>query len=255
MKTAGLKKAVELLGVNLRRNSPTILTGMSVAGLATTVILAVKATPKAMRLLDEYDEYLGYKTMSDPLTAIKVAYKPYVPAVIMGGVTIACIIGANSINLRRNAALASVYSITEATLKEYQAKVIETIGEKKERAIKDEIAQDKLTKDPINNKSVIMTGKGDTLCYDVLSGRYFKSDIESLRKLENEANHTLIHEVWMSLNEFYYKMGLEGVKLGDETGWNSDRLIEFDFSSKITTDGQLCLVIDYINGPSPTFRN
>jgi hypothetical protein len=173
----------------------------------------------------------------------------------MGGVTVACIIGANSINLKRNAALASVYSITEATLKEYQSKVIETIGEKKEQAVRDEIAKDHLAKDPVSKKEVILTGKGEVLCYDSISGRYFKSDMEKLRRLENDFNKTLLTEMYVSLNDVYYEMGLKGIKIGDDIGWNVDSLIEFNFSSQLTDDGQPCIVVDYLVGPRTDYRH
>ena len=90
---------------------------------------------------------------------MRLTWRYYVPTAIMGGLTIACIIGANSINLRRNAALAGAYSLTEAALKEYQAKVIETIGDKKEQAIRDDIAKDRVKEHPLGEREVIITGK------------------------------------------------------------------------------------------------
>jgi hypothetical protein len=254
MNATGFKKALDVAGNSLRINSPTILTGLGVAGLITTVVLAVKATPKALLLLKESDEYLGYKTTSDPVTTIKVAWRPYAPAIIMGGVTVGCMIGANTINLRRNAALASIYSLTEATLREYQSKVVETIGEKKEKKIKDDIAKDRIDKNPSLNKGIIYTGKGDTLCYDTLSGRYFKSDMEFLRKIQNDVNRDIINHMWLSLNELYSELGLKGIKIGDDIGWNTDNLVEFEFSAQLSDEGVPTMVIDYATKPSPTFR-
>ena len=255
MNAKSIKTAVDAVGKTMRSNSPTILTGLGVAGLVTTVVLAVKATPKAMKLIEEYDEYLGYKTTSDPMTTIKVAWKPYIPAMVMGTATIACIIGSNSINLRRNAALAGAYSLTETVLKEYQSKVVETIGEKKEQAIKDEIAKDTIKANPVVGKDVINTGFGDTLCFDTLSGRYFYSNMEALRRAQNDINHDLINDVWVSLNEAYAKMGLKGIDLGEETGWNVDKMLEFEFSSHLSETGVPCLVLGYRRLPFPNFRN
>ena len=132
----------------------------------------------------------------------------------MGSLTVACIIGANSINLRRNAALATVYSLTEATLKEYQSKVVSTIGEVKEKAIKDEIAKDKIEKNKPKKSNVVVTGSGDTLCYDSISGRYFKSDIEKIKSSVNELNRDLLYEMFVSLNDVYYALGLSNIKNG-----------------------------------------
>jgi hypothetical protein len=234
---------------------------LAVAGLVSTVVLAVKATPKAMELIDDEMQERAYiqETEGDttPFTTmdyVKTTWKCYIPAAVMGSVTIACFVGANSINLKRNAALASLYSLSETALKEYQSKVVETIGEKKEQKIRDEVAAERIEKDPKSNKEVIITGKGDVLCYDVISGRYFKSDIERIRRLQNEFNQTLISQMWISLNDVYYELGLKGIKIGDDMGWNSDSLIEFDFSSQLADDGTPCIVVDYSVGPRYDYR-
>lgn len=274
------KQIVTKFGRAFAKNSPTILTGISVAGLISTVVMAVQATPKALGMLDDevfrryeeslvdkdisYMEYLncseGYSVQDrirtlPKLDLIRLTWRCYMPSILMGGLTIGCIVGANSINLRRNAALASVYSLTETALKEYQAKVVETIGENKEQKIRDDIHKDKVAKDPVNNKEVILTGKGDTLCYDVLSGRYFKNDIENIRKIQNELNRDLLTEMFISLNDVYYAFGLAGVKTGNDMGWNVDEgLIEFSFSSQLA-DGIPCLVIDYSAEPKYNYRD
>lgn len=265
MNTTSIKAVTKNVGTVIKKNSPTILTALSVAGFVTTTVMAVKATPKALVILNNAEaeknrinEPKDFDTPYKPITtieALKLTWKCYVPAALMGGVTIACIIGANQINLRRNAALASVYSLTETAFREYQNKVVETIGENKHRKIKDEIAEEKIKKDPVSNKEVIITGKGDMLCYDVISGRYFKNNIENLRKIQNDFNRNLISEMYVSLNELYDAMGLPGIKVGSDLGWTVDAMIEFEFSSKITENGEPCLVIDYLVGPKENFRD
>lgn len=240
-------KKVELLARNLSRNikvnAPTILTGIAVTGLVSSVVLAIKATPKAMDYVILEENLKG-----DDLTkkeVIQATWKCYIPTAVMSGVSIACIIGSNKVNMRRGAALASAYSLTEATLKEYQNKVVEVVGEKKAGVIKDEIAKDVVAKNPASGQEVIITGKGETLCLDVLSGRYFKSDIEKIRKAENDLNSRMLRDEFISLNDVYYEFGLESTKLGDEMGWHQDDgLIYFEFSSQLT-DGIPCMVIDY----------
>lgn len=252
MKTTSIKKVSDAL----IRNSPSILTGLSVGGLITTTIMAVNATPKALdiinqeitdREVEKYGDRLPRLTTKE---IVALTWKCYIPTALMGVTTIACIIGANSINLRRNAALVSLYSLAETTLKEYQAKVIETIGEKKEEKIKEEILQDRIDKNPINNGTVIITGKGDTLCYDSLSGRYFKGDIETIRRIQNDFNKDLLNEMYKPLNELYDELGLEGTELGRDMGWNTEYgLLDISFSAKLTKDGQPCIVLDYRVGP------
>lgn len=255
METKNIQMAAKRFGMTLRKNSPTILTGLAVGGLFGTVVLAVKATPRAMEILEQ-EELARYEdTPITPIETIKLTWKCYVPTVIMGAVTTGCIIGANSIHLRRSAALASAYSITEAALKEYQAKVVETIGENKAKKIKDEIAKETIEKNPVGNREVIITGKGDMLCYDKISGRYFKNNIEQLRRVQNDLNHKLISEMFISLNELYCEIGLAPIKIGSELGWNVDSLIDFSFSSMLSEEGEPCLVVDYLVGPREDYRH
>ena len=248
-----MNKHIQQIGEVLSKNSPTILTGCAVAGLIGTTIMAVRATPGAMRILMCEENLRAKEGTTIPLTkveVIKLTWKGYIPTVVMGGTTIACIVCAHSIGMKRNAALASLYSITEKTLKEYQGKVIETIGEKKEQKIQDDIAKDKILANPPKSDEIILTGKGETLCYDSLSGRYFKSDIEKIRKAENELNKDLLADNFISLNEVYESLGLPRIGLGDELGWSlwiddGDSLVSFTYSSQLTTDGIPCLVLKY----------
>lgn len=236
---------------NVSKNSPVILTSISVVGVATTAILAVKATPKAMRLIEELEEQK--QELQEPVTKkdiIKETWKCYIPAMVVGGATVACIIGSTSISTRRNAALASVYSLSEKAMKEYQAKVVETIGEKKNQEIKDKVAAEKLKRDPVGDKEIVITGNGEMLCYDALSGRYFKSDIEKIKSSINQLNRDLLSEMYLTLNDVYYTLGLAGTKLGDQMGWHVDNgLIDPRFSSQLTENGVPCLVLDFTVEP------
>ena len=237
------------------KHSPEILTGVGIAGMVTTTVMAVRATPKAIQLLDEEKRRQNTEKL-EPIDAIKTAWKSYIPAAVTGTVSVACLIGASSVNARRNAALTAAYTISESTLRDYQKKVVETIGEKKEQTVRDAVAKERLEKNPVENKEVIITTKGDTLCFDAVSGRYFKSDIDKLKKAENKLNRQMRDEMYISLNDFYYEVGLEPIKLGDDLGWNIyNGYIDLRFSSQLATDGTPCLVIDYGYGPRYDFRN
>ena len=233
----------------ITKHSPEILTGIGIAGMITTTIMAVRATPKALILIEERKEEIDVDKLT-PIELIKTTWTCYIPAAIIGGLSIICLIGASSVNARRNAALATAYTLSESALKEYQGKVIETIGEKKEQSVRDAIAKDKIDKNPVSSREVIITEKGNTLCYDAISGRYFKSDIDKIKKAENELNRRMRDEMYISLNEFYYEIGLNPISIGDDIGWNIDRgYIELNFSSQLTDDGNPCLVIDYQLAP------
>ena len=253
IKLPNAKKVIGLAVNEVKRNSTLILTIGAGVGLFTTVVSAVKATPKAMKLIAEEEELEGYEL--EFKDKIVVAWKCYVPATLMGALTLGCIIGINSEYARKNAALASLLSLSEAGLKEYQAKVVETLGERKEQKIYDEVVQERLDKHPLTGKEIYITGNGETLCFEIISSRYFKSNIESLRKIQNDINYALRNDNWVTLNEVYSKMGLASTKLGNSMGWNVDQQFEFEFNTMLAEGGQPCLVIDYVKDPSQSFRN
>lgn len=254
MKKPNLSKIVKSVQTTVIKHSPEILTGIGIAGMITTTVMAVKATPKALMLIEEKKDEEQVDELT-PVETIKTTWKCYIPAVITGTLSTACLIGAQSVSAKRNAALATAYTLSETALKEYQEKVVETIGEKKEQVIQDKVAKDKIEKDPVKNHEVIITQKGDTLCYDVISGRYFKSDMEKIRKAVNNLNYRLNSEMYISLNEFYYELGLRCTELGNELGWNiGDGLIDPKISAQLTEDGEPCLVIDYHIAPRYGFE-
>lgn len=230
---------------SLAKNSPAILTGIGIAGMIGTTVMAVKATPKALRCIErKKDEQHTDKL--PVIEVIKATWKCYVPAAITGVGSAACLIRANSVSTRRNAALLTAYNLSKTALSEYKEKVVETFGEKKEKTIIDAIAKDKVEKDPVTNHEVIVTEKGSTLCYDSLFGRYFTSDIDTIKKAENNLNRIIVSNMYASLNEFYCEIGLSRVEIGDSVGWTiDDGQIEIDFSSQIASDGRPCIVIHY----------
>ena len=239
----------------LKKHSPEILTGIGIAGMITTTVMAVRATPKALILIEERKEEIGAEKL-EAMDMVKTTWACYIPAAITGTLSVACLIGASSVNARRNAALATAYTLSESALKDYQGKVIEMFGEKKNEAVKDAVAKDKVEKNPVVTREVIITEKGNTLCYDAISGRYFKSDIEKIKKAECELNRQMLDDMYVSLNDFYYEIGLDSVKLGDELGWNVDSgYIDLSFSSQLASDGTPCLVIDYSVAPRYDYRN
>lgn len=237
------------------KRSPEILMGIGISGMITTTVLAVKATPKALELIEEKkkEEWVDKLT---PLEVVKVAWKPYIPALVTCVVSTSCLIGASSVNAKRNAALATAYKLSETALTEYREKVIETIGEKKERTVRDRVAEERVKKNPVSKNEVIVTGNGKTLCFDPISGRYFMCSIEVIKRAENELNKQMLHDIsgYVSLNEFYDELGLDHTSVGDDLGWNTDQLIDISFSSQLNDNGEPSVVLDYLVAPKYDFN-
>lgn len=232
------------------KHSPEILTGIGIAGMVTTTVLAVKATPKALELIGLRKFELETEKLT-PIETVKVAWKPYIPAAVTGIASVACLIGASSVSARRNAALATAYQLSTTALAEYKDQVIETVGEKKEEAIREKVSQKQLDKTPVTSSEVIMTGNGTSLCLDPLSKRYFESNIEVVRQAEITLNKQMQQSICgsVSLNEFYDEIGLDRIDIGDDLGWNTNHLIDLDDRPGKSSDGKLCWVIGHNNAP------
>ena len=122
--------------------------------------------------------------------------------------------------------------------------------------IRDKVAEERIKNEPVNKSTIIVSGKGNTCCFDTITKRRFLSDIEAIKKIVNELNRRMINgDDYISLNEFYYELGMDGVSIGDELGWNVSRgLIEVDFSAQIDTDGTPCIVLNYTVAPKRGFN-
>lgn len=260
MSKANLATFLKSAKTTLAKHSPQILTGLGIAGMVTTTVLAVRATPKAIELIEDRKRELypldDEGELSLPvMETVKAAWKPYIPAAVTGVVSIACLIGANSVSTRRTAALAAAYQLSESALSEYREKVVETIGEKKEQVVREKVAEEKIKKNPVSKNEVVITEKGNTLCFDPLSSRYFKSDLELIRRAQNNINAQLLNGIGGSatLNDFYDEIGLKHTDMGQNVGWNAEYRIDIDITSHIADDGTPCIVVDHYNPPKYNF--
>lgn len=252
MNKPNVTKIVTDVRKGISKHSPEILIGIGIAGMISTTILAVKATPKALEQINNKKS----EERKDKLTAVetvKAAWKPYIPAAITGVVSIACLVGSNSVHAKRNAALATAYQISSTALSDYKEKVIETIGEKKEKTIKDKIAQDKVDKHPVESSNIIVTGTAKTLCYDPQFNQYFSSSIDDIKRAVTELNYRMVSqgEEYVSLNDFYDELGADRMDMGEELGWNvgRDGMIEVTTSATIAKNNEPCIVIHYEVAP------
>lgn len=235
-----------------KKHRSEILIGLGIGGMFTSGIMAIAATPMALSLLQKKKEELETDKLSVK-EVVKTTWKCYISSAVVSLASAGCIIGAGTINSKHTAVLATAYTLSETKLKEYQDKVIEIVGEEKEKDIRQAVNQERVEKTPV--QEIIITDGGNDLCYDVFTGRYFKTDAHKIRKAEEELNRRLRSEMYISLNEFYYELGLESVKLGDELGWSiDDGYIEVEFDSRLTKDAKPCIVLDYNVAPRYEYR-
>lgn len=234
----------------LKKNSPTILACMAGGGVVATGALCIKQTPKAIDILNEYKTAKLEEEGTDELTYLeylKCTWKTFLPPAITAALTIACIAASNSSSSKQKAAVFAAYEAARQGFEEYKYEVRNTIGEKKERAIRDKIAQ-KHEDANDGNREIIDVGRGTYIIKDDEFGRYFKSNIDEIERVVKYLNQKLEDKrtVFITLNDFYYELGLSSVKRGEEYGWHKDfeSEIDIDYSSAILPTGEPCIVIN-----------
>lgn len=238
------------------KQSPIILAGAAVAGVATTGVLAVRAGIRANEIIKEEAHVKGeILTRKEKVAA---CWKVFIPPVLSGVLTTGAIIASTTISQRRQTALAGLYALSETALKEYQDKIHEKYGPKEAQTLKDEVNSTALTKagPPPWDDAVLPTG--DVLCYDKLTGRYFHSSVQKLKTAEAQLNSLIYSgDMCASLNELYSLIDdrqLPECELGYEVGWNISTPCRLYFTSSLTSDMRPCLVVDFVHGNEPNYR-
>lgn len=251
------------------KNSTTILTATAVAGVGATAVATGKAVVEARDIIKahEMDDELMVECIEEDangnvldhqvyyrdrtkLEKVKLTWKCFVRPVFLGGTTIACIIGSNTISTRRNLALATAYSMSEEAAKEFRDKVAETIGEKKVEKIEHEIAQDHLEKNPVPDEEYITyTQYGEQLMYDQWTGRYFRSGQNEVDKKVNMLNKRMSRKKCSStVNDFYELLGIPTVPAGEDWGWSykqetDDGDVTVRYYPAMSSKGEPCIEV------------
>lgn len=234
----------------IKRNASTILTCLGAAGVVATTVMAVKGTPKALTLLDNAREEKGGELTK--FEKVKIAGPVYIPSVITGVATIACIFGSNVISKHQQATLMSAYALLDNSYREYKKKTDELYGEDAGKQIRGEIAKDKYTGDGT------LLDDDKELFYDFYSGRYFESTKEMVLWAQYETNRSMFVNYAVCLNEYYNLLGLEERPEYESLGWTCSRMeeaywhpwIEFDMEETIIdgdseyNEGMKCTIIN-----------
>lgn len=149
------------IGRSLKKASPTILTCIGAAGVVATAVLAVKATPKADSLIkaDSRRNHDGDPYAATKLEAVKSCWKCYIPAAATGVATIICIFGANTLNKKQQASLASAYALVNRSYSDYKHKLKELYGEDAHKKIMESIAAEKSSMPPITAMGPVQLSK------------------------------------------------------------------------------------------------
>lgn len=231
----------------LRKNSSTILTCIGAAGVVATSVMVVQATPKALALLESAEESKGEKLTK--WETVKTAGVAYVPAMMVGAATVGCIFGANILNKKHQASMASSYALLSQSYKEYRNKVNELYGEDADKAVKQELTNDIFSAENGEEEKILF--------YDEFSERYFESTVYKVQRAQYELNRDLAMQDYALLNDYYRYLGIDPIESGDKLGWSTGLMFDaywqnwIDFGTRTVTmdDGLECRIITIYTEP------
>lgn len=240
-KNQAIQKLLYKSGLCIRKYSPVALSCVASAGVVVTAIAAAKATPRAVALVyaDSRKKHDGDPYAYTKKEAFIAAWKCYIPAVAFGASTIACIMGANALNRRQQAALTSAYALVQSSYKEYKDISISANGGWYDSSL---------------DFGEGMEPEVSRTFYDSFSQRYFESTIEKVIQAEYHLNRNFMFAGVIPLNDFYEFLGLEKTELGDAVGWSSCNgdiyWIDFNHHRLTLDDGMEIYVIDMVFEPT-----
>ena len=252
----GFQQLVDSTQAWANKHSPEIWMATGIAGLVGGIIFGIMATPKALQLIDEKKEELN-KDKLTPWETIKTTWKCYLPCVISSVGGILCVVNGDDIHHKRNAALAAAYTMSESALAEYKSKVIDEFGEKKEKKVKEKLNEDRVNSNPPTDSNIEQTGLGNTLCYDVVSSRYFRCDIDIIHKAEAKCTSRLYSNIdeTVTINDFYDEIGIEEMQpYGEYLVWklsNDCKEVKVFPQSMNAESGEPVFIVAWPNGGEP----
>lgn len=243
----------------MKKHSSLLLSIISGVGLVTTTTLAIKATPKAIKLIEEEkkkrsktvtktiyaddEPHVFTETIYEDLSIsdiIKIAWKPYIPTGISIFSTLVCIFGNTYLNYRIQTSLISAYAILDRSYKEYIDKTKELYGETADKEIKQKIANSNIDSNYIHKED-------KKLFFEFQTMRYFESTIEDVIIAENMLNEELAATGYVSMNDFFRFLHLDPLPYANHIGWcdyGDYHEIEFQHEKIELDDGLECILIN-----------
>lgn len=242
----------------LKKRSPIILTFVSVVGVVATAIAAAKATPKAMGLIEEEEYNRGRELTKSEM--VKVAAPAYIPTIVIGMSTVACIFSTNVLNKRQQTAITGAYALVDSSYRHYRGKLMEIFGMDADKAVKKGIAEDRY-EEAMKNEPDYELPENHRLYFDCFSERYFEATEDVVQDAMYQLNRILSVEDKATINDFYRLVGAPTVTGGDNIGWSQgmnfdlylQSWIDFVFDEAKMEDGMECLIISTLQTPSADY--
>lgn len=229
----------------LRKHGGTILAVAASVGVGLTAYETHKAAVKATTLV--------VMNKAEPMSkkeVVQECWKFYIPAAVLGGGTIACILGSNALNKKQIASLTAAYMALGKSYQQYRRQVAERIGSEAEADILEKSKVEELAEE---DKKL--------LCYEPFSNRYFHATEAELYDAFYQVNRDFSLNGEVSINNLYSYLGLDYLPEKDDMGWCSDYMfneweyfwIDFVANKQTTDDGLEVYQVYAFQPPIPDY--
>jgi cell division protein FtsL len=275
------KTAIKSVGNFASKNAPVLAASAAILCTAGAIVATVKATKKYQEEIQKAElakneefmknattpgedeeapkEFVGLTKTEKLLIAAKCYWLVALLFVLSSGSVIASVKFSN----RQIQALAILASTSEAALTRNEKAVEELLGKNKLEKIKMMANEQELKENEIpfdDNLIERSSLGGNTLFFDPMCHRYFYGDITKIEHAINEANALLLHDCgFLSVNEFYSALGLEGVTWGEYLGWDTEtmgtRLIDVKLEYATNPHQQPIVILRCNTEPRHDWRN
>ena len=204
-------------GYSVKRNLPTILSIVGCIGVPATAVLSSIATLKAKKILDAQPEDSTFKE------DFKAVAKHYIPTVITGIATMGSIVGANKINLQRNAAMAAAGSALAAKFMNYKETVKEVAGEE----VVEEIEKRKVKELVDAAGGMGAFGENDLLIFEPVTETLIATTTEKYKDARYDFNYKFQKDHKATINDLIGLLGGDYASEGDFFGWDENNEIQY----------------------------
>lgn len=212
--------------INLRRNSPLILSIAGLAGLVTTVIFAFKEAPKAVEALKEQEEESVYEptVVEKAMVVAPICWK----TIAAGTATAFCILFSNYISRKQQAALFGAAMLSNQMLEKFKRHMTkEQIREVEADIAVEEYENAKACggipfSQHYNPNDLSMLE--DRLFYDAYTGEWFYSTELSVKERLYEFQRSFAIDSKIGINDYTDALGIttnESRKKFELYGFNS----------------------------------
>lgn len=251
----------------MKTNKAEVLAGVAIVGVVATAITTADATIKAVKIvedraIDQQNLNFGFesdlevaKTPLDKRQIFDLVWRFYIPPAMLGVATIVCVLGSNRVSAAQTAAAATMYTISERAYSDYRERIAEKIGPGKDVETVDEVNANVFDEPSLDRDSIFDTHQGDVVCQDCVSGRYFYSSVDAIRRAENEINSRVLRDDIIVLSEFYDLIGLNETTVSDHLGWGLDNQLSIHYTPVMSEADRPCVYISYGVKPISVLSN